>query len=69
MGRNDLGFMRDAETVENLVGFLHGVPIGLGAHNNADEGVRVGMSHKGFIKENRPLGNDLYVYLRVKIRR
>lgn len=34
---NHSGFVRDAKLLENLDCVLHGVPVGAGAHDNADE--------------------------------
>jgi hypothetical protein len=36
VGRNHPGFMADAKLLENLDCVLHGVPVGTGAHDDAD---------------------------------
>ena len=37
MRGNDLRFVRDAKVLENLDCVLHGVPVGAGTHDDADE--------------------------------
>jgi hypothetical protein len=36
MGGRHFGFVRNAEFVQNLRGGLHGFPVALGTHENAD---------------------------------
>jgi len=36
VGRDDFNLMRDTQFVENVSRMLHGRPIALAAHNNAD---------------------------------
>jgi hypothetical protein len=37
VGRNHAGIVRDAKLLENLDCVLHGVPVGAGTHDDADE--------------------------------
>jgi hypothetical protein len=37
VGRNHAGVVRDAKLLENLDCVLHGVPVGAGTHDDADE--------------------------------
>jgi hypothetical protein len=37
VGRNDPSIVRDAKLLENLDCVLHGVPVGAGTHDDADE--------------------------------
>src|ERR1051325_5094136 len=44
MGGHDLRLIGNVELAEDLRRVLHGVPIGLAAHDDADEGSRHGVS-------------------------
>ena len=45
MGRHDAGLVRHAELLEHLGRVPHGLPVGLAAHDDADERLRVRHDH------------------------
>ena len=59
MGRDDLALMGNAQVVQDGVGMLHGFPVGLGAHDNTDKGIGIGVGHGDFIGGKGGKGNGV----------
>ncbi|GFM50069.1 hypothetical protein PSCICE_13360 [Pseudomonas cichorii] len=59
MGRHHLDFIRDAELFQHIGGVAKGGPIGLGAHDHANQCAHRRASHRapaGASKNNKPRG-------------